>query len=125
TYQMRATRHEGDLRKIAEYLEKSRPIDQPRPTIYCALGRIDYVWVDLRCKSYFDWAQIVGCLFNRDNAEEGRRRALTVRAFELDRFREGLSFLPAARKRSIEGLFQADLETTEPTRSDLETLCLS
>jgi len=124
-YQDHATLYAADLRKMAGFLENSRPTQRSRPTIYCALGRIDYVWVDLRAKSYFDRAQIVGCLFNRETAEEGRRRAVVVRAFEIDRFQEGLQFLPVARRRSIETLYQADLETTAPTRADLEKLCLN
>lgn len=123
-YRDHATRHQGDLKQLADFLGKGRHPGQPRPTFYSSLGRIDYLWVELRAKSYFDWAQIVGCLFNRGNAEEGRRRALLVRAFEVDRFREGLVFMPDSNRRMIEGLFQADLETLTPTRADLERLCL-
>lgn len=123
-YRLQATRHEGHLKHLAEFLDSRRRPDQPRPTLYCSLGRIDYLWIDLRTNSYFDWAQIVGCMFNRGNAEEGQRRALLVRAFEVERFREGLVFLPEFKRRALGRFFQADLETLSPTQADLERLCL-
>lgn len=125
SYRDHGTRYQGDLRRVANYLQEIRQPGDSRPTVYSSLGRIDYVWVDLRAQSYFDWAQIVGCLFNRGNAEEGQRRALVVRPFEVDRIQESLKFLQESRRHSLERLFQTDFETLglSPTRADLERLC--
>jgi hypothetical protein len=85
------------------------------PTIYAYWGRIDHVWIDLRAKSYFNHEQIVGVLFNRGTAEEGRRRALVVRPFELDRL--------ADMRLYVRGLFGANEGGSRPTHEDLERLC--
>ena len=69
------TRYGADVAFARDFLAKKRVPGAPLPTVYCDWGRIDYVWVDLHTKSYFDGAQIVGVLFNPRTAAEGRRRA--------------------------------------------------
>ncbi len=82
------------------------------PTVYWAVGRVEYLWFDLGVPSYFENTQIVGSMFSRGTAIEGRRRFHLVEPFERDCYRSKGIFwntpLEAAR--------------TEPTPADLRRL---
>src|SRR5262249_13667227 len=79
------TLHGRDLAFAKEFLRtRQTPVT---PTIYSCLGRLDLVWLDLHAKSYFDWWQMGGVMYQRTLAVEGQRRALVVGPFEIDRFR--------------------------------------
>jgi hypothetical protein len=117
------TREGQDVVFMRDFLAGRQANSAERPTVYCALGRIDYVWVDLRSKSYFDNVQISGVLFNRKTAIEAQRRALMVRAFEIERFRDMEALVPEVYKLSIRRLFQADFDHPSPTVEDLGRLC--
>lgn len=123
SYRQAGTRHQGDLDRLATFLPpRGDPAASP-PTLYCSLGRVDFVWLDLRAKSWWDWAQVVGCLFQRGNAVEGQRRALVVRSFELDRYREQGRFVPEVRRRSLTRLFRGEPESARPSVEDFHRLC--
>lgn len=123
SYRQAGTRHQGNLDRLGAFLRTQRDPAAPPPTVYSSLGRIDFVWLDLRAKSWWDWAQVVGCLFQRGNAVEGQRRALVVRSFELDRYREYGRFVPEFRRRSLGRFFQADPASARPSVEDFHRLC--
>jgi hypothetical protein len=111
----RTLRFGHEVQFVRQYLRDRPSTGNMTPTIYAYWGRIDHVWIDLRAKSYFNHEQIVGVLFNRGTAEEGRRRALVVRPFELDRL--------ADMRLYVRGLFGANEGGSRPTHEDLERLC--
>jgi hypothetical protein len=123
TLRAHATHYGADLAMVRDYLGKHANSDGTRPTVYCPLGHVNYLWVDLRAKSYFDWAQVVGVMFNRETAVEARRRAVLVRAFELARMRDEFELTPDPVRRSIRLLFQADVDYPDPSVDDLRRLC--
>jgi hypothetical protein len=113
-----------DLGFARTYLEERVSNVKPLRTLYAgAWGRVDYLWIHLGVKSYYEWAQVVGALFSRENASEGRRRAELVSRFELDRFRPRERFLAEALKVSLVRLFRADLTAPPPSKDDLVRLC--
>ena len=69
-------------------LHGQRSPSQPLPTVYCNLGCLDYVWLDLHSKSYFDWWQAGNFMFRREMAMEGRRRAALVGPCEIAHYRK-------------------------------------
>jgi hypothetical protein len=117
------TRFGADIAFARDFLARHRQPGAPLPTVYSDWGRIDYVWVDLHSKSYFDWAQVVGVLFSRQTAAEGRRRAAMVAPFEIDRFREDEMFITDTSRESMSRLYQTDLDCPAPTVADVARLC--
>jgi hypothetical protein len=122
-YRVAHTRHGADVAFARDYLTQRKLAGSQLPTVYSDWGRVDYVWVDLHTKSYFDWAQVVGVLFNRHTAAEGRRRAALVSRFEMERFREDAQFIPDKFKEALQRLFQEDLDAPAPTVDDIARLC--
>ncbi len=122
-YRAACTRDGADVAFAQDFLARQRGPAGALPTVYSVWGRIDYVWVDLHAKSYFDWAQVVGVIFERRTAEEGRRRAALVRRFEMDRLRGDAVLIPDVFKESLVRLFGAGFDCSGPTRDDLARLC--
>jgi hypothetical protein len=123
SYRAHATRYGADLAQVREYLARHRAPGAAPPTVYCSLGYVNYLWVDCRSKSYFDWNQIVGVMFQRQTALESRRRALLVRAFEMARVREDAEFLSRDAQRSLRLLFETDFDHPAPSVLDVRRLC--
>jgi hypothetical protein len=117
------THHGADVAFARDFLVQQHSAGAPLPTVYSDWGRIDYVWVDLHTKSYFDWAQVVGVLFNRQTAAEGRRRAAIVSRFEMERFRSEADLIPEPFKESLVRLFRTDFDGPAPTQDDIARLC--
>ena len=114
------TRFGKDIRFVRDYL--SRHEGRARPTIYSCLGRLDLVWLDLHAKSYFDWWQMGGVMFQRQMALEGQRRALVVGPFEIDRFREA-GDVPEHLRMHVSRFFGLDYDTAKANLHDLKMLC--
>ncbi|MFO0965393.1 MAG: hypothetical protein U0793_07380 [Gemmataceae bacterium] len=110
--------------EVAEFLNQERRAYKTRPTIYCSLGRIDYVLDRPESEELADLAQIVGCLFNRGNAEEGRGAARWWCGPSRSRPNPGdaLQFTPEERLPD-QKLFQADVKTMTPS-TGIWRLCL-
>jgi len=122
TYYQKSLSHTGaDIDFVKSYLQQ-RDILTP-PTIYCSLGRIDQVWIDLHAKSYYDWAQVVGVLFSRQTALEGQRRAVVVGPFEIETAKKYLPFMTEQRKHEFASLYRHDLAGPPPGPADLARLC--
>lgn len=116
--------HGHDLAYAQRYLDKRYGGSQETLTVYQAVwGNVSYVWFDLRAKSYYDLAQVVGVLFNRETAFEGQRRAKIVRSFELERWRPIKQFLAASDKMMMDRIFKPERGISEPTPADLSRLC--
>ena len=120
-YRQHCTRDYGDIDFVRAVLRERGTGPKPA-TVYCSLGRADFVWVDLRAKSFYDWAQVVGVIFNRQTAVEGSRRAALVSLFELDRFRNDPFFGEESRDL-IERLYQTSWSAPDPTSEELYRLC--
>jgi hypothetical protein len=123
SYRAAHTRFGADVAFTREFLAARHASGAPLPTVYSDWGRIDYVWVDLHTKSYFDWAQVVGVLFSRQTAAEGRRRAELVGPFAIDRFREDAKFIPDEFKQALGRLFRTDFDCPAPSQEDVARLC--
>lgn len=116
--------HGQDLAFVQRFFDKRYGGSTAALTVYqAAWENVSYVWFDLRAKSYYDLAQVVGVLFSRDTAIEGQRRAEIVRSFELDRVRPIKRFLPASDKLMIDRIFKPERGTPAPTAVDLARLC--
>jgi hypothetical protein len=122
-YLEHGTRYRADLREAHAHIHASRSDADPLPTVYCNLGCLDYVWVDLHAKSYFDWWQAGNFMFRRDMAIEGRRRARIVAPFEVARFRKLEKHLSAGGRQSVERFFQTDFERGPVSAAELARLC--
>lgn len=120
---VRGTQEGQDVLFVRDFLSRRHADHGPRPTLYSSLGRIDYLWVDLRCKSFYDGGQISGVLFNRRTAVEAQRRALLVRRFEIDRYRRMEAMVQPVYQRSMRRLYLGDFDCPEPTIEDLGRLC--
>jgi hypothetical protein len=121
-YQTRYALHDADERFVADFLDK-HPTSGPTPTVYWPTGKIAYLWLDLRVRSYFHVHQIVGNLFSSGNAAEGRRRALLTRAFELDYVRRHQLLYSPRRFQEALVLYETDDDAPSPGREDLLRLC--
>ncbi len=117
------TREGQDVLFVRNFLAQRHADRGPRPTLYCALGRIDYLWVDLRCKSYYDGCQISGVLFNRQTAIEAQRRGQLVRAFEIDRYRRMEQMIQPVYRQTMRRLYCGGFDCPEPALDDLRRLC--
>src|SRR5262249_50073705 len=117
------TRHLPDIAFARDHVQRGRGRAAGLPTVYSPYGRIEFVWLELPAKCYFDWWQAGGVMFNRQTAIEGQRRALVVAPFEICRFREEKEFLTPRAKRHIERFLQQPVDGPAPTVSDLARLC--
>jgi hypothetical protein len=122
-YRDHLTRYGQDVQFVREYLHARRPANDPLPTVYSFMGRVDYLWVDVRAKSYFDCSQIVGVLFNRKTAMEAQRRAQVAGPFEIERVLEEAPFWSQRSLQVFQDLFGANLDGPPPSVKDLERLC--
>jgi hypothetical protein len=80
---------------------------------------METIWFKLHANSYYNWAQMSGCAFNRGTAIEGTRRATIVRNFELANTRQWPPDWQSAR----ENFFHMTGKLTPPTKQDLIDLC--
>lgn len=122
-YQEHCTQYRADLYKMRAFLDQQRRPTQPLPTVYSNLGCLDYVWVDLHAKSYFDWWQAGGFMFRREMAVEGQRRACLVAPFEMARFGKWERELSEGDKEVVARLFQTEFNTASLSKTDLTRLC--
>jgi hypothetical protein len=113
----------SEVQFVRQYLRDHPSTGNMPLTIYAYWGRLDHVWIDLRAKSYFVGEQLVGVLFNRGTAVEGRRRALVAGPFELDRLKEMEPMLPGPIRQYFRRRFGANEGRSHPKREDLERLC--
>jgi hypothetical protein len=122
-YREHCTRYRKDLRDIRAVLHRSSDPSLPLPTVYSNVGCLDYVWLDLHAKSYFDWWQAGGFMFRRDMAMEGQRRACLVAAFEIESSRRYEKDMTAEDKHKIGRFFKADFDRTRLKAQDFARLC--
>ena len=122
-YRVHATRYGADMAVMQDYFAKHAAGRHTPPTVYCSLGCVNYLWIDLHAKSYFDWNQIVGVMFSRQTAVEAHRRALLVRAFEIARVRENLDLASEDVKTAVRLLYETDFDYPAPSVADLRRLC--
>ncbi len=121
-YREHCTRHRGDLRAVHALIHRDGAADR-LPTVYCNLGCLDYVWIDLRAQSYFDWWQAGNFMFRRDMALEGQRRARMVAPFELARFHKMKNQMSAGHKASVGRFFQTDFDRGPIRKDEVARLC--
>jgi hypothetical protein len=122
-YQERCTRYRADLRVVHEIIARDRPASQPLATVYCNLGCLDYVWLNLHSNSYFDWWQTGNYMFRREMAVEGQRRARLVGPFEIARYRKIEHQLTPGYKDGVARLFQTDFSRGPINQDDVARLC--
>src|SRR5207249_3889004 len=88
-----------------DFIHHRHPEAGRRLTVYSQFGRVEYVWIELKANSYFDWWQAGGFIFRRQTAVEGQRRAHVVGPFEVERFREFEVFIDDDARRDIRRFF--------------------
>lgn len=121
-YRERCTEYRADIQQARAVLTKSRDADAPLPTVYCNLACLDYVWIDLHAKSYFDWWQAGNYMFRREMAMEGKRRAALVGPAALAGYRRFEHQLSPGYKEAIGRFYQTDFDRPL-TRDDIIRLC--
>jgi hypothetical protein len=117
------TRCGADVALVHDFIHKVEEDPARRPAIYWCRGRIDLVWTDVQATSYFSILQTAGVMFNRQTAEEIKRRIPLVAKFEMSRHRDEAIFLTDAAKGGMANLFKIPFEGPEPTEADLIRLC--
>lgn len=122
-YRDHCTQYRGDLHQIRMIINAERGQTQNLPTVYSNLGCLDYIWLDLHAKSYFDWWQAGNFMFRREMAMEGQRRACLVAAFEVERYRKYKHELTKGDKEVIGQFFNIDFDSTILDRAALAKLC--
>ena len=122
-YHEHCTQYRADLHQMRAFLDQERRPTQPLPTVYSNLGCLDYVWVDLHAKSYFDWWQAGGFMFRREMAVEGQRRACLVAPFEMARYGKWERNLTDGDKEVVARLFKTEFRTDALSEDDLARLC--
>lgn len=122
-YRERYSRYRADLRDVRATIQTERGNARTLPTVYCSLGCLEYVWVDLHAQSYFDWWQAGGYMFRRDMAMEGQRRAGLVAPFEVEKYRKNKVTLNDGDKEVIGRFFKIDFDSVHLQASDLARLC--
>jgi hypothetical protein len=122
-YREHCTRYRKDLRDIREVIHRQGDRSRPLPTVYSNVGCLDYVWLDLHAKSYFDWWQAGGFMFRREMAMEGQRRACLVAAFEIERCRRFEKDMTDEDKYNVGRFFKADFDQTRLSAKDFARLC--
>jgi len=122
-YQDHCTTYRGDLARVRDVLEEHHADTKRLPTVYCNLGCLDYVWLDLRSQCYFDWWQAGNHMFRREMAMEGRRRGNLIAPFEVARYRKRAGDLTDGDIACVARMFQIDVDQTGVTSDDLVRLC--
>jgi hypothetical protein len=95
------------------------------PTIYWPFGLDPKpIWFDLGVNCYFEWHQLDGNVYNRENALEGRRRARLLQRFEVARMRHLFGEDPdPVRRFWMERKVEAQSRLEPPSQEDLRRLC--
>ena len=122
-YVERCTQYRGDLRMVHTLIHRDRGESQPLPTVYCNLGCLDYVWLDLHSKSYFDWWQAGNYMYRRDMAMEGKRRARLVAPFEIAHYRTIEDQLTPGYKAVVARFYETDFSRAPISTEDFARLC--
>lgn len=124
-YREHCTRYRADLRALRDYLHEGRAESAPLPTVYCNLGYLDYVWLDLHAKCYFDWWPVGNFMFCREMAMEGKRRAHLAGPFELAHFRNTKTGAmdSGALVKSRMRFHRIDFDRSPIDEQDLARLC--
>jgi hypothetical protein len=122
-YREECTQYRGDLKRVHALLHRDGDPARPLPTVYCNLGCLDYVWLDLRAKSYLDWWQAGNYMFRREMALEGQRRARLVGPFEIARYRRYGEQLTPGFRSLIARFFDTDFDHPPLSRDDVARLC--
>lgn len=120
-YKSRFKEDTTDLSFAQNYLSahsKGRPVSVYADFTYAAV-----VWVEWHAISYFQTAQTVGVIFNRENALETQRRARMLRPFEAARWAERYPLMPDSQKVLIDHLYDMNEPAPEPSMADLHRLC--
>jgi hypothetical protein len=124
--QTQTTPSARDLRFVREYFERWHPPGARPLTVYEGIWvweRVDFVWFELKARSYFSLAQVSGVLFSRETALETERRASIVRPFELERYKTAGTFLSWGDRLMITSVFKPTRNTASPVTEDLLRLC--
>lgn len=121
-YREHGTHFRADLKRVRAIIDETRDPSGRLPTVYSNLGCLDYVWIDLHAKSYFDWWQAGGFMFRKEMAAEGRRRAGLVAPFEVARFHKFDQELTNGDKELIGRFFQVEFDAVTLSTSDLGRL---
>lgn len=120
----RSGRFAEDLCFVRDYLAERRS-PGPAPTVYWPVMPVNYVWFELQANGYFSFPhQLSGNLFSPGTAAEGRRRALIVRRYEMERLQRWERFSPPYQITRNRLLFAAPTgDPGPPTREDFLELC--
>jgi hypothetical protein len=103
---------------IADFLREHRHASGPAPCVYWNTD-IYQVWFRLRSTSYVTIYQMAGCAFNRQTAEEGKRRVHLVGRFENDAERRSPKKLPPRWLKFYADFRDCPPDSPAPTREDL------
>jgi hypothetical protein len=122
-YRTHGTQYRADLQKVRAIVHAGRDPSQPLPTIYCNVGCLDYVWLDLRSQCYLDWWQAGNYMFSREMALEGQRRARLVGPFEIAHYRRTEPGMGDGAKSVIGRFYQTDFNSGPLTAADVVRLC--
>jgi hypothetical protein len=115
-------RQDTDTRFVRDFIDR-RWTGPRRPTVYWATRRLESVWLDLDCPCFYNTYQLSGNCFNRLSALEGQRRALVVRAYEIETARRDHD-LAWSRELADPGsnVFNAGWDFPPPTQADFDRL---
>jgi hypothetical protein len=122
-YRDHCTKYRGDLHEVRLAITAERGTTQPLPTVYSNLGCLEYVWLDLHAKSYFDWWQAGNFMFRREMAMEGQRRACLVAAFEVQKYRRYKHEMSQGDKEFVGRFFKTDFDSIHLNNAALARLC--
>ncbi len=122
-YTEHCTRYRGDLHRLRAIIHESRKVGDPLPTVYCDIPNLDYVWLELRSKCYFEWWQAGGYMFRREMAMEGRRRSKLVAPFAVEHIRNSPFKILEEDKVAISRMFQVEFDKVWADRDSLARLC--
>jgi hypothetical protein len=105
------------------YWAPYRHTPEPLPTVYYPTGQVELIWVDLHCKSYYDFFQAGTFTFKRECAVEGTRRKKLIAPFEVQRKQPHLASMTERDRELWEGIIGARLDSPPPTLQDFYNLC--
>jgi len=93
-----------------------------RETIYWPCGNLETIWIDLERSCYFNTFQLSGNYFNRGNANEGHRRALMVRSFDIAEYKRMNNLYWEEELKYVPNVYDIGPDCPPPTRADFEKL---
>ena len=117
------TRYGDDIAFVRQAIDKQGCRHAGPPSIYCALGHAEYVWLDLHGTSYYDIVQTAGVMFQRETAVELKHRIHLVRNFEMARLRQEQLFITPECVPLIEKFHETKFDDPGPNAEDLIRLC--